>query len=168
MLQYAVMAGLIKFALHLVQKWYWHSPPRPTPLHTLLHAFTVGLIDAHRLSNLTERFLILIRQSKRLHSTALLSSFYAPWPTGAFSHFFPSSTIVSWLQFYHVGQLHTVDVDTFFTILVQLFSDASNSQPSITQAGDWWNWPLLFLFLVCQLYFWSCFVLEQSSFYYTS
>ena len=45
---------------------------------------------------------------------------------------------------------------------------SSNSHPSITQAGDWWNWPLLLLFLVCQLYFWSCFVLEQSSFYHTS
>ena len=65
-------------------------------------------------------------------------------------------------SFYHTSWWLMKLASTFGLVL------SSNSHPSITQAGDWWNWPLLLLFLVCQLYFWSCFVLEQSSFYHTS
>ena len=43
-----------------------------------------------------------------LYSTALLSSFFVPLPTGAFWHCFASSTAVSSQQFYHIGQLPRV------------------------------------------------------------
>ena len=42
------------------------------------------LVATHRPSYLAENFRTLIRQSKGLYSTALLSSLCAPWSTGAF------------------------------------------------------------------------------------
>ena len=98
----------------------------------------VIIFTVHRPSYLTKIFQTLICQSKELYSTALLSSLCATWPTRAFWHDFVSSTIVSWQQFFHIGQFHslllTVDVDIFFHILVvQWYLEW---QPSAIQTGD--------------------------------
>ena len=73
MLQYAVIAGVIYFALHLVQ----------IPNFEISKSATC--------------------KDFRLYSTALLSSFCEPWATGAFWHCFVSSTVVFWQQLCHTG-----------------------------------------------------------------
>ena len=95
----------------------------------------------YRPSYITERFRTLIRQSKKLYSTALLSSLCAPWPTEASWYCLVSSTVVSWQQFYLTGELQRGFSSQwmrtyFFTILVKLCSDVWSSQPSVKQAGD--------------------------------
>ena len=152
MLQYAVIAGLIQFVLHLVQ-----IPDFPVGKSSLHHntasstpCFTVAVIRvggvgeqlfhlffaAHWASFLTPKFQTLICQSKGPYSTVLLSSLCAPWPTGAFWHCFA----ISWHQFCYIGQPHRVFsqwmLTHFFTTLVQLYSDVWSSQPSVTQAAD--------------------------------
>ena len=67
--------------------------------------------------------------------------FWMPWPTGTFWHWFVSTTVISWLQFWHIGKLHRVFflqmmLSLFFMTLVQLWSDVYSSQPSITQAVE--------------------------------
>ena len=104
------------------------------------------LLTTHRLSYLTPKFRILIHQSKGLYPTALLFSFCALWPNGAFWYWF-DSTVVSWQQFCHIKLLFCwpalqslliiVNIDTFFSTLVQLFSDVWSSQPSVMQPCDW-------------------------------
>ena len=81
-------------------------------------------------THLTQWSQTLICQPKGLYSTALLSSFCAPWLIGTFWHCFASSKVVSWQQFYHIGQLHRVFFSQsmlthFFTTLVQLFGAVS-------------------------------------------
>ena len=100
----------------------------------LFHQFFAAYIPSY----LSQRFRTLIRQSKELYSTVLLSNFCAHWPTGAFWHGFVSLIVVSWQQFCHIGRLHrvfsSVDVDIFFMTLVQLCSDVWRSHPSVMQA----------------------------------
>ena len=65
----------------------------------------------------------------------------APWPTWAFWHCFVSSTVMSWQQLCHIGQLHKVFTSQwilthFFTTLDLLCNDVWSSQPPVTQAGD--------------------------------
>ena len=74
------------------------------------------LFAAHRHSNLTQRFRTLIRQSKGLYSSALLSNLCAPWLTRSFWHCFASSTVVSWKQFCHIDQFHKVFSSHCFTV----------------------------------------------------
>ena len=124
MLQFAVIASLVQFALHLVQITDFaisKSPPH-THTHTITErppSFTVNvtqgdlqlfhqLFNAHRSSHLTQRFWTLIRQFKGLFFTARLSGLYVFWPTGVFWHCFASSTTVSWQRFCHISQLHRV------------------------------------------------------------
>ena len=92
------------------------SPATPSQsfLHTLWKVWYRGLqlfhqhLATHRPSYLTQRFWTMIQQSKVLYSTALLSSLCVPWLAGAFWHCFASSTVISWQQFFHIGQLHTL------------------------------------------------------------
>ena len=57
---------------------------------------------------MTQWFRTLIRLSKGLYSTALLSSLCVSWLIGSFWHRFGSSVVVSWLQFCYIGHLHRV------------------------------------------------------------
>ena len=92
----------------------WRKPPPHT--HTITErplSFTVGMILvvaalSHRPTYLNKWFWTLIRRSKGLYSTVLLSSLFAPWSTGAFWYCFASSAMVSWPQFCHLGRLHGV------------------------------------------------------------
>ena len=108
MLQYAVMTGLIQCAFHLVQisDFAISNPPTQsiteTPpylrlvLYRELQLFP-QLFAAHRLSYLTQRFRNLISQSKRIYSTALLSSC-------ALAHW--SFLTLFCFLFCNIGQLH--------------------------------------------------------------
>ena len=118
---YAVITGLIQFALHLVQILDFaigKRIPSHTPQRSLHHALRLvcyrGLQLFHQLFfhtdlfYLTERFRTLICQSKGLYATTLLYSLCALWPTEAFWHYFASSTMVSGQQFCNIGQLYRV------------------------------------------------------------
>ena len=86
--------------------------------------------------------------------------------TWAFWHSFTSSTIVSWQQFCHIGQLHR---DFSSQWMLTHFSQKIGSvvqwylkQAAFCHTSWWvrWNCPLLsWLVLIYQPYFWSCFVL---------
>ena len=80
----------------------WQPPPWRKPFHVLRLVWYRGLQLFHHL------FRTLIRQSKGLYYTALLSSLGAPWPAGAFWQCFAPSAVVSSQQFCHIGQLHRV------------------------------------------------------------
>ena len=103
----------------------WQKPPHHNRASSMLYGLVWyrglqlfhQIFTAHKASYLTQIFWTLIHLSKGLFSTAWLSSVYVPWPTGAFWHCFAPSTVLSWQEIYHIGQLHsllTVDVDTFF------------------------------------------------------
>ena len=68
--------------------------------------------------------------SEGFYSIALLSSLCAPWPIEAFWHCFASSKVVSWQQFYHIGQLDRV----FSQWMMTFFS---------------WDW------FICAVMFWT-------------
>ena len=106
MLQYTVIAGLIH-AHHLVQISNFATGKSPaSPWLNFFHALQLvsyqglqlfhQLFTAQRTNYFTQRFQILILQSKELYSIALLSSLCAPWPARAFWHCFASWTVVSW------------------------------------------------------------------------
>ena len=163
MLQYDVIAGLIQFALHLVQipqlcNW---QPPTHTHPHTHTLCFTVCVIQGVPALSPTFHCTYLFICPKDFIPLLYCALFVCHWPTGAFWHYFTSSTVVSWQQFCHVGQLHRVFSSQwirthFFMTLVQLCCDVWSSQPSFTQAGDWWNCLLLLLLpLVYEPYFCS-------------
>ena len=109
MLKLAIIASLIQFALHLVQIPNF-AIDKILP-HTLQLVWYRGLqllnqLSAkYRPSYLTQRVWPLVHQSKELYSTPILSSLWATWPTGAIWHCFSSSTVISWQQFCHIGQL---------------------------------------------------------------
>ena len=86
---------------------------------------------AHRTSYLSQSFRTFIRQSKGHYFTVLLSILSVPWP------FDIVLLLQQWfLQFYHIGQVHSISETHFFTTLVQLCSDVWSSQLSVTQAGN--------------------------------
>ena len=110
-LQLAKAHNIITDTLGLV--WYWG-----------LQRFH-QLFSSQRPSYLTEIFQTLIRPSKRLHSTAQLSSICALSITGAISHCFASAivfflTVISAIYASFTESSHSV-CRHFFTTLVQLF-----------------------------------------------
>ena len=174
--QHALIAGLIQFALPRMQIPDF-SIGKSLSLHhnwatsMLYRRYDTGscgsftkFFTAHRPYYLTERFRTLFRQSKGLYSTGLLSSLCAPWPTGAFCHYFASSKMVSCQQFCYKGPLHRVLVSQW--MLRHLFHDiGSDVQWYLEQSAFchanwrlWWNCLLLLLLLVYQSKFWSSFV----------
>ena len=85
--------------------------------------------------------LLFVRPKDFFTLLHVLSSLCARWPTGAFWHWFASSTVVSWQQIYRIGQLHRVFssqwmVIHFVTTLVQLCSNVWSSHPSVTQSDE--------------------------------
>lgn len=129
----------------------------PPPCFTFGMIQGVAALSQHfavdRPSYLSQRF----RQSKGLYFTTLLSSFCAPWPTGAFE-FFYSGFLIANLPYKPASQslFLTVDVDLFFSILVQLRNDVWSSQPSIKQAGN--SDEIVLCFWINQPSFWSSFI----------
>ena len=123
MLQYAVIAGLIQFALYLVQITDFAVSKSPPPQHTHTHThtitklppwFTVSVIlGVKALSPFfspqiwPKGFEFWFVSPKGLYSTALLSNLCAPWSSRAFWRF-TFSAVVSWLQPCHIGLLHRV------------------------------------------------------------
>ena len=141
-----------------------HTITEPPPCFTWLAWYRRlrlfhQLFAAQRPSYLTQRFRTLIHHSKRLNSIALLSSLYC----GAFWHCFATSTMVSSLQFCHIGQLHSV----FFSWWMLTKHEIGSIVQWCLELSaffdvnwwQWWNCPLfLLLLLVYQPNFWSCFV----------
>ena len=116
MLQCAVIAGLIQFALHMMQIPDFalapHTISKPPP------CFTVGVIQGvtafslvlHRTETLQfDRKILRFDSSfQRTIYSSLLFNIWVPQPTGAFWHCLGSSTVVFWQQFYHISQLDRV------------------------------------------------------------
>ena len=84
MLQYVVIAGLIQFAFHLVQILDIEISKRPQH-HNSASSMLYGWCDTGSCSSFLNSLLhidsTLGHQSKRLYSTAKLSSLCAPWLT---------------------------------------------------------------------------------------
>ena len=144
MLQYVVITSLIQFALHLV-----HIPnfaiSKCPPHHNTASSMLYGRCDTEGCCSFTNSLLHIDTpiwaKDFELDSTALFSNLWVLLPTGPFWHCFASLTVVSWQQFCYTGQFHWVFsllwmLTHFFTTLVQLHSEVSNSQPSVMQACD--------------------------------
>ena len=134
MLPYALITGLIQLALHLVQipDLAIGNPSHHNRAPSMLHDWCdTGLLPTfrctQRLTYLTEIFRTLIRQSKGLYSIALLSSLYAPWPTGAFWHCF-------WFLNSGVLPYKLASQSLLFTMDVEIISSVVQwCQPSVKQ-----------------------------------
>ena len=162
-LQYVVIASLIQSALHLhhcktSSILYDWCDTRGVAAVLQTHCRTKTLLFELKISNIDSSvqktlFHTSIVQSlwtlAHLNLLTLFCFLYCGFLTAILLHRTASLSL-----------LHTVDVDTFFFVtLVQLCSNVWSSQPSVTQAGDWWNCPLLLLlFLVYQPYFQFCLV----------
>ena len=145
MLQYAMIASLIQFAILLMQ-----IPDFPigknTPNYKKNYAlWLVWYGVAAILPTLCHTQTLLFDPKISNFDSSVQRTFFPPLFCPVFVHLgsmepFASSTTVSWLQFYHIGQLHRVFsqwmLTDFFTTLVQLSSDVWRSQPSFTRAGD--------------------------------
>ena len=165
MLQYAVIANLIQFALHLVQIRDFaigkSTHPHTHTITELPPCFMVGVI-----SNLDSSV------QKTFYHFSIVQSL---WNFLTLFCFF-NSVFFTLQQFCHIDQFHRVFsslwmlTDFFFMTLVQLCSDIWSSQPSVSQAGDsdeivlfssYYFWSAsptfseLSLLLVNQLYLWS-------------
>ena len=161
-LQYAVIAGLIQFALHLVQIPDFAVGKCPTP-HNRASSMFYGWCDTVGCCSFTNSLLhidppislkdfeLWYVSPKDFIPLLYCSVFVHLW------HCFTSSTVVSWQQFCHIGQLHKV----FFSLwmLTHFFQDIGSVVKwdlgqSIFCHASWWFWwnclLLLFFLLVYQ------------------
>ena len=148
MLQYAMMAGLIQFALHLVKITYFAIG------QSLLHhngAFSMlyGWCDIWGCRSFTNSSPhgdspIWSKEFKLrfVSPNDLIPLLYCPVfvRLEPFWHCVTFSAVVSWLQFCHIGQVHKSSHRSgcwyFFLTLVQFCCDVWSSRPSFTKAGD--------------------------------
>ena len=134
MLQYAVIAGLIQFALHLAQIRDFATGKSSHTIAESLQSFTVDVIlglqlfyehfTSYRAFSLIERFRIFICQSKGLYSFVSPKDFIPFLSLCALSHcslsrlfcFCNSCFLAAVLPYRPASQsvIFTVDVDTFF------------------------------------------------------
>ena len=80
---------------HRLCNWQKHPPythriTEPCFMVSVIQQF-VALLPIHHIDSPIQRFQTLIRQSKGLHSTVLLSSLCTPWPIETFWHCYASS-----------------------------------------------------------------------------
>ena len=122
MLQYAVIAGMIQFALHLVQIPDFAIGKGLPPTHTITEpppCFTVGVIQGgcRSFPNFSQHidpliwhkdFKLWFVSLKEFIPLLYWSSLCAPRPIGAFWNCFAFSKVVSWQQFSHIDQFHIV------------------------------------------------------------
>ena len=109
--------GLIQFALRLVQIPDF-AIDKSSSYHDRASSIFYGWCDIGGCSSFTNSSPCIdpliwdddfeLHRSKGLCSTVLLSNLCAPEPIEAFWQFFASTTVVSWQQFFHIGQLHRV------------------------------------------------------------
>ena len=117
-LQYAVIACLILFALHLVQFLdlaIGESLPNHNKASSMLYCWcNTGVCSSftnsspHIESPVSPKDFEFWFVCQKDFIPLLLSSLCAPLPTRAFWNCFASSTVVSWQQFWNIGQLHCV------------------------------------------------------------
>ena len=132
MRQYAVIASLIQFTLHLEQILdiaLGKSPPTHTYRNRTSSMF-YGWGDTGFCSSFTNTLLNIDQKIsnfdlsvQRTLFNCSLFSLCSPWPSGVFWYCFVFSKVVSWHQFCHIGQLLRVFsfqwmLTHFFTILV--------------------------------------------------
>ena len=156
MLQCVVIAGLIQFALHLVQIPDFAICKSPHAITEPRPCFVVGLVQGVAALAPTLRCTYTLvfdpkisnfdSSSKGLYSTALLSSLYAPDSTGVFWHYFAFSKLVSGQNFRYIGQLNslmlTVNANIFFHIGSVVRGSLEQSAFYYTSWWLWWNCPL--------------------------
>ena len=160
MLQYAVIATLIEFALHMVQipdfatDKSLHPTTRITEPPSRLTVSVIRglqlfhqLFTAHRPSYLCQRFRTLIHQSEGLFYCSLVQSLcaLAHWSVLPLFCFIKSGFLTAILSYGSASQSHpfTVNVDTFFHDI------GSGVQWCLEQSAFchaswwlWWNCPL--------------------------
>ena len=124
MLQLAVIASLIQFALCLLQIPDF-AIGKSSPLHVLQLVWYRGLQLLHQ----------LFAAHRFISPKDFISLLYCP-ATGDFWHCFASPTVISWQQFCHIGQLHRVFSSQYMLthIFHNMYSDVWSCQPFVIQA----------------------------------